>query len=221
MPDIPAFEQSRPIEPPKVHYNADFNPFKTSSASSYSSGGSYPRQSVEWEGLYSGLEKASRMNEPVEEEPLAFEEAVSAVTEAVEPASQSSSLYSGDSSSMEKGAQHLQFKGRFILTSVKSGLMLIDQHRAHVRVLFDRYMSSNSPKAGSISGGVISGIDSIASFRSCGVGKSVGRFGGSRFRLQSFRWRQLRYQWYSFRHRGVESGRTGAQYGTYRHGERQ
>ena len=31
MPDIPAFEQSRPIEPPKVHYNADFNPFKTSS----------------------------------------------------------------------------------------------------------------------------------------------------------------------------------------------
>lgn len=60
------------------------------------------------------------MNEPVEEEPLAFEEAVSAVTEAVEPASQSSSLYSGDSSSMEKGAQHLQFKGRFILTSVKS-----------------------------------------------------------------------------------------------------
>ena len=103
MPDIPAFEQSRPIEPPKVHYNADFNPFKTSSASSYSSGGSYPRQSVEWEGLYSGLEKASRMNEPVEEEPLAFEEAVSAVTEAVEPASQSSSLYSGDSSSMEKG----------------------------------------------------------------------------------------------------------------------
>ena len=154
MPDIPAFEQSRPIEPPKVHYNADFNPFKTSSASSYSSGGSYPRQSVEWEGLYSGLEKASRMNEPVEEEPLAFEEAVSAVTEAVEPASQSSSLYSGDSSSMEKGAQHLQFKGRFILTSVKSGLMLIDQHRAHVRVLFDRYMTQIRQRQG-VSQGVL------------------------------------------------------------------
>ena len=41
---------------------------------------------------------------------------------------------------VEKGAQHFQLKGRFILTSVKSGLMLIDQHRAHVRVLFDRYM---------------------------------------------------------------------------------
>ena len=34
----------------------------------------------------------------------------------------------------------LQFKSRYMLTSVKSGLMLIDQHRAHFRVLFDRYM---------------------------------------------------------------------------------
>ena len=83
-----------------------------------------------------------------------MEDAVSAVTEAVEPASQSSSLYSGDSSSMEKGAQHLQFKGRFILTSVKSGLMLIDQHRAHVRVLFDRYMTQIRQRQG-VSQGVL------------------------------------------------------------------
>ena len=70
MPDIPAFEQARPIEPPKVHYNTDFNPFKTSSTSSYGGGGNYSRPKVEWEGLYSGLEKASRMNEPMAEEPF-------------------------------------------------------------------------------------------------------------------------------------------------------
>ena len=153
MPDIPTFEQSRPIEPPKVHYNADFNPFKTSSASSYG-GGSYSRQSVEWEGLYSGLEKASKMNEPAAEEPLDFETTVSDVKEPASELSQSPSLYSGKSSSMEKGAQHLQFKGRFILTSVKSGLMLIDQHRAHVRVLFDRYMNQIRQKQG-VSQGVL------------------------------------------------------------------
>lgn len=34
-----------------------------------------------------------------------------------------------------------QFKGQYLLTSVKSGLMIIDQHRAHTRVLFDRYMA--------------------------------------------------------------------------------
>ena len=155
MPDIPAFEQSRPIEPPKVHYNADFNPFKTSSASSYGGGGNYSRQSVEWEGLYSGLEKSSKMNEPVmAEEPFDFGETASAVAEPVAASSQSSLLYSGEPSSMEKGAQHLQFKGRFILTSVKSGLMLIDQHRAHIRVLFDRYMNQIRQKQG-VSQGVL------------------------------------------------------------------
>ena len=30
MPDIPAFEQAAPVESPKVHYNSDYNPFKSS-----------------------------------------------------------------------------------------------------------------------------------------------------------------------------------------------
>ena len=59
MPDIPAFDQTRPIEPPKVHYNSDFNPFKTSSASSYS-GGNYSRPKVDWEGLYDGWKKPAK-----------------------------------------------------------------------------------------------------------------------------------------------------------------
>ncbi|MCD8183831.1 MAG: DNA mismatch repair endonuclease MutL [Bacteroides sp.] len=150
MPDIPAFEQSRPIELPKVHYNADFNPFKSSSSSSYG-GGDYSRKSVEWEGLYAGLEKASKMNEPIEEEPFDLRE-TSPVTEPSSTAT--SSLYTGTTSAVEKGAQHFQFKGRFILTSVKSGLMLIDQHRAHIRVLFDRYMSQIRQKQG-VSQGVL------------------------------------------------------------------
>ena len=63
MLDIPAFEQPHPIEPPKVHYNTDFNPFKSTSSSSYGGDHSYSRPQVEWESLYAGLEKASRMNE--------------------------------------------------------------------------------------------------------------------------------------------------------------
>lgn len=149
MPEIPAFEQTRPIEPPKVHYNTDFNPFKTSSASSYGGGGSYSRPKVEWEGLYSGLEKASRMNEPMEEEPFAEDTATNPVPEEAKTAS-----FYGNDAAIEKGAHHLQFKGRFILTSVKSGLMLIDQHRAHIRVLFDRYMSQIRQKQG-VSQGVL------------------------------------------------------------------
>ena len=36
---------------------------------------------------------------------------------------------------------YLQLKGHYILSPAKSGLMVIDQHRAHVRILFDRYIS--------------------------------------------------------------------------------
>ena len=140
LPDIPAFEEVRPVEPPQVHYNADFNPFKSSS-SSYSSGSSYSRKPVEWEGLYAGLEKASRMNDDVTEPAPAAEEEVQAV---VVPASPDA----GASLPVSAGGQHWQFKGRYILTSVKSGLMLIDQHRAHVRVLFDRYMEQIRQKQG-------------------------------------------------------------------------
>lgn len=41
---------------------------------------------------------------------------------------------------MESAQLYFQFKGRYIITSVKSGLMIIEQHRAHLRVLFDRYI---------------------------------------------------------------------------------
>ncbi len=123
MPAIPVFEQKQSVVPPKVHYNPDFNPFKSSSAS-YGRDYSRPK-TTNWEGLYAGVEKSSRMNEQPE-----------------------AKLNFTETAPLEKGAQHLQFKGRFILTSVKSGLMLIDQHRAHIRVLYDRYMSQIANKQG-------------------------------------------------------------------------
>lgn len=144
LPDIPAFEQPRPIEPPQVHYNADFNPFKTSS--SYGGDRSYSRPQTEWESLYAGLEKASRMNDPVVPDEPVEEELSPASVPSEESSSPLPSMMS-EGGNVTSG-QHWQFKGRYILTSVKSGLMLIDQHRAHVRVLFDRYMEQIRQKHG-------------------------------------------------------------------------
>ena len=146
MPDIPAFEQNLPPEPPRVQYNSDFNPFKTSSSGSGGGVAGYSRQKVEWEDLYGGLEKASKMNRPVINEPEAEPDYFSPA-ELEAPAVVPSTLYANEPI-VEKGNLHLQFKGRFILTSVKSGLMLIDQHRAHIRVLFDRYMMQIRQKQG-------------------------------------------------------------------------
>lgn len=163
MPDIPVFEQKTTFEPPQVHYNSDYNPFKVSASGSGGGGNSYSRPKVEWENLYGGLAKASKMNEPVSEPEAESEWEESAIGEEMPsmeektaetiPSMASSTLY-GSEPMVEKGNQHLQFKGRFILTSVKSGLMLIDQHRAHIRVLFDRYMVHIQQKQG-VSQGVL------------------------------------------------------------------
>ncbi|MDR0658212.1 MAG: DNA mismatch repair endonuclease MutL [Mediterranea sp.] len=125
MPDIPAFNNDKqPVEPPKVHINADFNPFR---------------------------EMRRPALEPDMEEVLpSFEEDT-----AVEKRHPPKDLYDGSGEpAIEQGTLHLQYKGRFILTSVKSGLMLIDQHRAHVRVLFDRYIEQIKQKQG-VSQGVL------------------------------------------------------------------
>ncbi len=44
----------------------------------------------------------------------------------------------------EKSPTHYQYKGMLIMTAVKSGLMLVDQHRAHVRILYEHLLAMRS-----------------------------------------------------------------------------
>ena len=41
----------------------------------------------------------------------------------------------------ERSTQHFQYKGQYILTAVQSGLMIVDQRRAHIRILYERYLA--------------------------------------------------------------------------------
>ena len=119
-PEIPVYNPTKNVEVPKVKYNPDYNPFRNSSEAPRSSS-----PSNRWEELYQNLQKPSQETElfsskmtlpDIQEE----EESTENVIE-------------------EKSPSHYQYKGRYIMTAVKSGLMIIDQHRAHVRILFDRY----------------------------------------------------------------------------------
>ena len=114
-PDIPVFTQTDDgLSVPKVDYNPQYNPFKESNQQVYR------RDDVpqDWEKLYAGLKPDDAGQKGI------FD---------VEPASTSGIID-------EKAPTHYQYKGQYIMTAVKSGLMIIDQYRAHVRILYDRYM---------------------------------------------------------------------------------
>ncbi|MBQ6378681.1 MAG: DNA mismatch repair endonuclease MutL [Prevotella sp.] len=125
-PDIPLYDPSRQVAPPQPHYNPDYNPFKETSRSSMPSRSS---QANAWGTLYDGLEKTSAFT-PVPEEGEMFAPASSSDSESQTP----SALLS------EKSPSHYQYKGKYLMTAVKSGLMIIDQHRADIRILYDRHM---------------------------------------------------------------------------------
>ena len=41
----------------------------------------------------------------------------------------------------QRSPDHYQYKGKYLMTAVKSGLMIIDQYRADVRIRYERYMN--------------------------------------------------------------------------------
>ena len=93
-----------------------------------------------------------------------FSETVLGVTRSKSDMGDWASLYGNLSSSVDKGNQmeqptmfsddyfvreevgsmHFQYKGQYIISATNSGLMIIDQHRAHVRILYDRYIGQMS-----------------------------------------------------------------------------
>ena len=128
-PDIPLYDPARQVAPPQPHYNPDYNPFKESNHSSHSSMPGRSSQVDAWETLYDGLEKSSAFT-PAPKEGEMFGPAASSASESQTP----ETLLS------EKSPSHYQYKGKYLMTAVKSGLMIIDQHRADIRILYDRYM---------------------------------------------------------------------------------
>lgn len=149
MPDIPAFESSpyAGIQPPKTTYNPDYNPFNTSAVppSSYSS-----KPSRDWEQLYEGLEHHSSAQHIQKSYPDDGDYFTAASME--QPVTPTLYDHSEEAAMGEKSSQHYQFKGRFILTSVKSGLMIIDQQRAHIRILYEQYLEQITRRQGASQG---------------------------------------------------------------------
>ena len=136
-PDIPVFNPTYNKAPqtPRIHINTAFNPFETEAE-----GPSVTDRDPL--GDLSGAVPGSPSVPPSGTVPDGFPVGIPFG----KSAGKTSSLPSdGDQGALfpkeETSTEHYQFKGQYIMTAAHSGLMIIDQHRAHIRVLHDRYVS--------------------------------------------------------------------------------
>lgn len=116
--EIPVYDpRKKSVEQPSITLEGGYNPFENSAP---------PRNSAprNWQKLFDGI---SSHNEVSQED---------IIPDVVEP----KNLVLG------RSLEHFQYKQRYIMTSVHSGLMVIDQHRAHVRILYERFLKNLSER---------------------------------------------------------------------------
>ena len=144
QPDIPALgADTDEVRAPRLQYNPAYNPFNEPS----------PRRAdrapEQWERLYDGLGGSGSAPSSGAVEQSLFGGADTVVGSdacpepgaGIMPSRSFSSAAEMENISEEKSPVHYQYKGQYIMTAVKSGLMIIDQHRAHTRILYEQYLA--------------------------------------------------------------------------------
>jgi len=122
--DIPVIKKDQEINIPEEDTDRSFNPFDSEKTQSGGFQGQKRTVDQDWQKFYESKNNKDLTPglgfEKSEEEPLVQE------------------------------ARYLQLKGKYILASVKSGLMMVDQRRAHERILYENNIATlqkNSPNA--------------------------------------------------------------------------
>lgn len=138
-PDIPAYTHDKNVHKPNIEIDPTYNPFSSSSmgksgASSYKS--SMPSSLKNWDVLYDNFTK-SKLDNSLE---LSGDDEMP--TSKNESPYIASSMFGDESEAAgtNSATTTIQIKGKYIVSPITSGLMLVDQHRAHVKVLYDRYI---------------------------------------------------------------------------------
>ena len=157
LPEIPALgDGDDEVKAPKLQYNSSYNPFNEPSPRRQDA---VPQQ---WEKLYDGLGGGSTHH------PSLFSSAGGGVVKSKASAVPADGILQSrrfaqpevpdeapednvqeeaqESPIEEKSPVHYQYKGQYIMTAVKSGLMIIDQHRAHTRILYERYLAQTADR---------------------------------------------------------------------------
>jgi DNA mismatch repair protein MutL len=122
--DIPVFKKDQEVRPPEIQVNPEFNPFADDTSGKPRQESYYHRDIVRnWERLYEGLKQKDKESAPDHQSFI-------------------------DRGPAAISTRFLQYKNRYIILPVKSGLMVVDQKRAHEKILFEKYLDSLMTRKG-------------------------------------------------------------------------
>lgn len=125
--DTPYQYEQKGAPIPSVEVDATFNPFATGKKEKQTGNSYYKPQNsdaTQWEGLYVGLKQDTH---EISQASFENEEATG-------------SLFN-DSELDEITHKTYQIHKKYIVTPIKSGMMIIDQQRAHQRILYEQYLT--------------------------------------------------------------------------------
>jgi DNA mismatch repair protein MutL len=121
--EIPLPNSTQPVRVPEIKVNPAFNPFDTDSHKAPSYSETREKNNLQnWETMF---------NQHIHSTPPA--DVIPAVQQV---------LHETTSAPVAEGAAFMQLHERYILSPMKNGLLVIDQQRAHERVLYERFIHS-------------------------------------------------------------------------------
>ena len=127
--DTPYQYKDKEADFPTIQVDSSFNPFATDkpAAKSLSSFGSYKREtaSASWESLYVGLKQETQ---ELDQFSFESEEVTGKLFDDEVEETKTSSTY--------------QIHKKYIVSAIKSGMLVIDQGRAHQRVLYEQFLTN-------------------------------------------------------------------------------
>jgi DNA mismatch repair protein MutL len=112
------------ILPPETSFNPNYNPFASKA---------YVRPTMNWEQLYTGFEKKVDHEKKIEPSTISLQSKINSAN-----TTDASSFPTLETNELRKIM--FQLKQKYIVSLMQSGLLLIDQQRAHIRILYDRYL---------------------------------------------------------------------------------
>ncbi|MBL4891592.1 MAG: DNA mismatch repair endonuclease MutL [Rhizobiaceae bacterium] len=124
--DTPYSYKNKDRITPSIEVDRTFNPFKEEDPSNGFSPNYKKEPASSWESLYIGLESKSNVSQH-DFSKVQFE------TDEV-----TSSMFDNDDT--KKVQKTFQIHNKYIVNTIKSGMLLIDQHRAHQRVLYEQFL---------------------------------------------------------------------------------